>query len=708
MSNESPPAANAGRAKFSLSGAVQSWLGQARSATVGIRVPTVATPWQWADEGGLYLGEDGAWLYQLLPSGVLAENNRGLDDLLHDLHGIAGERKIHLVTYSWEELGTPPDGLPAALTGFIGDSLRGLRPASTLLIGAQLVADPKLEKPHTTTLGVVRDTVDRALLEYVPDRGVYNTDRAAIAEVLAVYGGAPASGTSLNMLEHWYALGVASDVQMSERDEAISLGENTIELAAVRSLDGSSAMSVPLVAPEGGALVVSARGKLKAGAAGRVVLNETSIVVGQRSSRTNSLSLSDSLQACGAEIRKLPLRQVPALLETLPTSCEAVSPFVSGLDAQDLMTVGFRDDQLGGHRLGVYVGMVSPGFVFPRYCDPFATPGETIAVAGGEGSGKSFTAAMIAAQCNLLGLTTIGFYDGDGAVAEALTNPPEDLDYNVPEAHIVSDARGLLDPFTVLPPRMAAEALVEFARVSLQLTAADVELLTDAWNTVLRSSSGGAAERARLLPEKASAVWARVTQLPAWSMIVAPAAPMLTGGQVWDLESMLSPFEATARPWVRDLLGASAVFRARGGIVIDDNNLTWGAGSFTERLWKALVAEQTAVARVVTTGDFSRLNTDLWGAVLTIALSSEQPDDHEQLAKAILRRVRWTEELAEWFSDAGPAIDADIVVAPAAALVWGRDEPVRSMSIGPVPEAWVDTLTCGDADSYFADLVYES
>ncbi|MGZ4466421.1 MAG: hypothetical protein ACXVW0_13760, partial [Nocardioides sp.] len=82
----------------------------------------------------------------------------------------------------------------------------------------------------------------------------------------------------------------------------------------------------------------------------------------------------------GVEVKPLPLAQLPALDETLPTSPNTLNPHLHRVGALELRRLGFCQDSGGGDPAGVLLGMSSTAFAAPRYLAPL--PGRAVAIWG--------------------------------------------------------------------------------------------------------------------------------------------------------------------------------------------------------------------------------------------------------------------------------------------------------------------------------------
>lgn len=370
------------------------------------------TPWTWTDTSGVYFGDDGAWLYRQLPLSVLDGHN--IESLLRTGETVLKDRDIHLLLHAWSapvESGMFAD-TNTNLDTYLHDTIRVNVPVRRLLIGVQLVATAKTQ----SFMENLYETVDHAIGEYVPDYGLYDNDKATVQAWLDQFDATPLDAVAAAQLESWYLLGQDSNVAAEEEDTYIRLPQHAMVMAATANPDPASSRfpAAPPVPPGArSAVVASARGYLGQTSRGVPALKNPSFVLARRA--TAAPGWVDQLRQImpAANAAGLPLRQLPALDETLPSSGARNNPMDTPADAGVFSQAGFINPSPVGDRAGVLLGMGGIGYTDPIRINPLRDPQQPLWIVGGEIAGKTFLAEHLAYQSVLAGFT-VRYLSGDG------------------------------------------------------------------------------------------------------------------------------------------------------------------------------------------------------------------------------------------------------------------------------------------------------
>lgn len=665
-------------------------------------------PWQWCDAGGLYYGNDGAWLYCSLPleliTAVERDSTRTVHHLLHDLATRAGSRDVHLVSHAWEEPADVPATLPEALQQHLRSALRMFVPQRGLVIGVKLRPAAQGRK---SPLGATYDHIDRALGEDVPSFDLYDADRDAVMTVLASWQATPVSGTAAAYLESWYSLGTSMDLDVTERDDVMYVGASTlIETVAVRSFPDDAPLDPrPLFSAGGlGCCVLSIRGRLATKTDHRAgvledptgTLSETSIVIGRRS-RDSADTLTE---ACGAlpgmETKPLPLRQVLGLEETLPCSTRRVNPHLDRVTAAQLSRAGLTEPLPAGDPNGLLIGLAAPAFAYPCFINP-ASGTQVLSASGREGAGKTFLLEHLALQAALAGVPT-AYLSGDGESGRPL----------VAGAHlrpVAALAAGSLDPFLYLPADTAAPMLEDILTAAIpELNSHDQTVLRTGLRRAVALNVTSTAQALALLDDQGVA--GRIVRFTAKSqlgrLLSAPApAPVVFAGSAISVPDALAAVDGAHRPLAEDLLTALALAAAGSGCVILADGLESAAsGTSTGRVVSLLQQREVPALLALATRMLPQSGPGA-AAQTRIVMCAE---DRESAGPA-LEAAGLSPNAArrQWLADALAVIEDGVVMQPARALIrdrWGR---TASLVIGPVPTAALTALTRDEALVYLAD-----
>lgn len=366
-------------------------------------IPSWWTPFHWLDDAGVYIGNDGAWLYRSLPLDTLSSG--GISPLLTLLAGELGSRDIHLVTHAWSAPTNTSETITSTgtpLDTYIAEAVRLHSPTRRFTLGVKLVA---ATKKGATKLGLA-DDIDRILGESVPDYDSYTNDYTTVETVLTRFNAATLDKEARDQLEAWYAHGVIKDIDINEKDNNIDIGGHALLVAATARPDRSvTTATTGTPAPVVGAVIcLSARGTLTTNPDGTPALKNASLILARRSPITTPWLDELDLALPAARRAGLPLRQLPALDETLPCSTQRVNPLTDTINATALSHAGFTDYRPAGDKGGLLLGMAGMHYTDPATWNPLRHPGNTLHLVGGAGTGKTFLAEHLAVQADLAGL----------------------------------------------------------------------------------------------------------------------------------------------------------------------------------------------------------------------------------------------------------------------------------------------------------------
>jgi len=488
------------------------------------------TPWSYRDEEGTYYGyNEQVWLYRSLPvnpmewedpstrlalgqqlSTLLGEIGSTSTVPVGGLRSLSNNREIHIVSVTWEEPATPPEGTPADLADFQRACLGYASPKKALLIGVRLRPTGN-NNANSGILDQARRVATKALLEDVPDRAAYRNDRELIAAMCARAGGRRLTETERNQLESWFNNGRGPDTTIVENSTSIDVQAfETYEMSAVMRFN-NPIMHAPdaqwvleAASHSNGPKVVSVRAELEPAAltrnrarrsqrrieatmqeeaatgdlerieysstfqqaqeverflvgVGEPILSKCSIILARPVRSSDETYIEFLRNTYGIEVKPLEHRQIRALDETLPTSSRRVNPFLQDISISMLAYAGLNGFSNLGDREGAYVGMALPDYT-PVFLDVMGAPRENqppaMLVAGDPGSGKTFLCQSLALQATLSGHTVI-FINPKGF--DSLAPFAELVGGRVVKMSAFESQPGAFDPFRYAPGPIAAE-----------------------------------------------------------------------------------------------------------------------------------------------------------------------------------------------------------------------------------------------------------
>jgi hypothetical protein len=362
------------------------------------------------------------------------------------LRQLASNREVHLIAITSEKEARPPEGTPEDLEFFLNDTLSFLVPTKTMLIGVKLREANALQSSGDGLLEGIKKAVAKPLGEEVPNMDRFSADRQAVSAILGRSGGKKPSTADMRLLESWYNLGRGTDAVIKEdRDRLIVDQTDAIEMAVVHAFHDQvnyapyfQWVSEAEAHPEG-IRVVSVRAELEPSQVARrrarqsqrriraqideesatddvdrpeysgtfqlaaaveehflntnePLLTNCSIVLARRATDADETYIDFLRNNHAIEVRPLPLRQLDALNETLPTSPKRVNPFLHDLTIGMLAYAGMHGFSALGDRNGVFLGLTLPNYT-PTFLGPLEAPRRnmppSMGIFGDPGSGKA-------------------------------------------------------------------------------------------------------------------------------------------------------------------------------------------------------------------------------------------------------------------------------------------------------------------------------
>jgi hypothetical protein len=362
------------------------------------------------------------------------------------LRQLASNREVHLLAITSEAEARPPEGTPEDLGIFLEDTLTFLVPTKTMLIGVKLREANAMQAGGDGLIDGLKKAVAKPLGEEVPDMDRFAADRQAVGAVLGRSGGKQPTKSDMRLLESWYNLGRGTDaVIIEQRDRLVVDQTDAIEMAVVHAFHDKvnyapyfQWVSEAEAHPEG-IRVVSVRAELEPAQVARrrarqsqrriraqideeaatqdidrpeysdtyqlaaavedhflntnePLLTNCSIVLARRASDADETYIDFLRNNHAIEVRPLPLRQLDALNETLPTSPKRVNPFLHDLTIGMLAFAGMHGFSALGDRNGVYLGLTLPNYT-PTFLGPLEAPRRnmppSMGIFGDPGSGKA-------------------------------------------------------------------------------------------------------------------------------------------------------------------------------------------------------------------------------------------------------------------------------------------------------------------------------
>jgi hypothetical protein len=497
------------------------------------------TPIRWRDEDGVYYGHNGeAWLYRALPTDPIVwedpstrlARGQSLDGLLHEIGqlsrdsvlGITGtsdEREIHVLSVTWDEIGSPPQELTPDLTEFQEACLDFLLPRKVLALGVKLKSGTAQPFSKQSLLDQLTKTGEKALGEAVPDRKQWAADLERVSHIMLRYGARILDRTERGQIESWFNNGQGPEVLVKVTKDAIIVDDNDrIELAVVRGFNNhimespGSQWILDAVSHRTGPSAISIRGVLQTATAARrrvrtglrrrraqmeeerltgdiervedtrtyqqaqqveafIALNQepliarcSIIMAARRNSEVIETYIDELRNLHGIDVTPLVMRQLDALDECLPCSSKRVNPFLQDISIAMLAYCGLQGWSNLGDGKGVFMGLTDPDYT-PCYLDLLAAPDQdkppSFAIFGDPGSGKTFLCQLIATQAVLAGQQVIFINPKAGDSLSYFAKQPN-INGSVVNITDLEGSGGFFDPFNYAEPDAAAEMLANF------------------------------------------------------------------------------------------------------------------------------------------------------------------------------------------------------------------------------------------------------
>jgi hypothetical protein len=497
------------------------------------------SPWAWRDEDGVYVGHNGeAWLYRKIPTNpiiwedpsVRLQRGYPLDLLLREVGQLstdpalgvamlAEERELHIISVTWEELGSPATEITPELTAFQAACLDFLLPRKVLALGVKLKTGSSSTTQKKTWWQQLRGLGEKALGEDVPDRDQWSADYDRIDTIMRRHGAEHLDRTERSQIESWFNHGQGPDVLIKVTSDSIIVDDDDrIELAVVRGFNNQimespgSQWMLDAVTHPAGPSAISVRGQLQTANAARsrarsglrrrraqmeeerltgdiervedtrsyaqsqqieafIALNQEpiitkcSIVMAARRNLDVTETYMDELRNLhGIDVAPLVMRQLDALDECLPCSGKRMNPFLQDITISMLAYCGLQGWSNLGDEKGVFMGLTDPDDT-PCYLDllgaPAANRPPAFAIFGDPGGGKTFLCQLIATQAALAGQQVIFINPKAGDSLATFAKQPA-INGTVIKMTQLEKEGGYFDPFYYTAPGMAAEIATDF------------------------------------------------------------------------------------------------------------------------------------------------------------------------------------------------------------------------------------------------------
>lgn len=413
------------------------------------------TPYAWRTVDGIYVGHNGeVWMYRTIrlspmkwedPEQQLALATP-LSRLISDLGGtsrqpigglatLSNNRRIHLLSITWDDLVTPPKENAEALRAYQGGAFGFLAPKRALFVGVQLRSSLLDKASNANKRGsggsmfkAMTALVKESISEDVPDLSPYEKDIELVTSIFEKGDAQIPTRKELDQLESWYNLGRGPDAVIEEQPTRLMVaGIGELEMAAVMRFDqpimpspyaqwALDAISHPGDAPH----IISIRAELEPANLTRararraqrrimanmeeerktedlekVELSQTfqqakevedylansnqpmlancSFIMGREVTEATETYLDYLGQNYGIQMKALEHRQIQALEETLPCSSVRVNPFLQDVNVPMVSHAGLQSFSNLGDDAGVFGGLIDPDGS-PFFIDPLGAP----------------------------------------------------------------------------------------------------------------------------------------------------------------------------------------------------------------------------------------------------------------------------------------------------------------------------------------------
>ncbi|GAA2404279.1 hypothetical protein GCM10010191_10000 [Actinomadura vinacea] len=413
------------------------------------------TPYAWRTADGVYVGYNGeVWMYRTVRLSPMKWEDpeqqlslaAPLARLLGDLGGtsrqpigglatLSNNRRIHLISISWDDLVTPPRENTEALRAYQAGAFGFLAPKRVLFVGVQLRSSLRDQatkagrRPDSLSFfKSLTDLVKESVTEDLPDLAPYQRDIETVTPLFERSDAQLPTRQELDQLESWYNLGRGPDAVIEELPTRLAVsGVGELEMSAVMRFEqpimpspyaqwALEAISHPGDAPH----VVSIRAELeppnltrararraqrrimsnmeeerKTQDLEKVELSETyqqakevedylagskqpmlancSFVMAREITDATETYLEFLSQTYGIQMKPLEHRQIQALEETLPCSSVRVNPFLQDVNVPMVSHAGLQSFSHLGDDGGVFGGLIDPDGT-PFFVDPLGAP----------------------------------------------------------------------------------------------------------------------------------------------------------------------------------------------------------------------------------------------------------------------------------------------------------------------------------------------
>lgn len=510
------------------------------------------TPVAWRDEGGLMIGHDGsAWLYRVLPQYSLAwaepDERQAVAEIMRNMFVELGRtsraasmgtkiganyRKFHLVSLSWNQAVSMPEGTPEALEEWLTPVFKRFRGSDSMVaIGVQL---RKGRAARQQTLSKIVSEVVSTGMKAPPDPKQFTADRAIVSSILKRAGGRPPTDAEALRLETWWNGGKGGTSIIAANPDGRSISCDAwpegLEMSALIGFEEAEIDNDLWVAEAFGHLhgcvVFSVRGELWPPKVARTQVRRTqrkadariedeadtgdlardedqvlrdqakeledlytfgdeplirysSFIFGRRASYSDETYAEFLERRYGLLIKAVEYRQVETLKETLPCAqgkLTRTAPYSQDCTVGVLAASGIQANTELGDEKGAWIGMSVPHSV-DAWINPMGAAEQNkppaMAVCGEPGAGKTFFLQLLATQAALLGQTVVMINPKPGP--NSLSGFAHAIGGRTIRVSALEQSEGMLDPFSFAEePAIAAEIATQHISCAVPLEEVDL------------------------------------------------------------------------------------------------------------------------------------------------------------------------------------------------------------------------------------------
>lgn len=715
---------------------------------------------------------------------ILSELGGTSKDLVGGMTTFAQKRELHLIAITHDTLFSADVTAPDRLRDYIEASLDFPIPRKIVLIGVKLRSNSSAALGKARGVkGILRAASEMAtgiLGEGVPDLSAFDADRDKVSEILKRNSANIPSKEALNQLESWYNHGKGPDVEVIDTRDVLYVdgGKERIEMAALMEFSEPSFTSPESLwvydsfTNNDGPSVVSIRGELEPSTVARArarrsqrkiksqleeeaatqdlereetsttlrlaeevesffvsakepLISNTSIIFARRVKESDETYIDELRKVYGIKVKSLEHRQIASLDETLPCSDKRVNPFLQDVNPAMLAYSGLNSFSNIGDGKGVFLGLANPDYT-AVFLDPLGAPAANLppamAIFGDPGSGKTFTAQHLAAQCTFLGLRV--FFINPKAFDGGLGSMAEMVGGEVVRMSELEGLRGVFDPFRFAPtPVMAAEIATGFILSVLGTRGSGVGF-TQAQELSLGSGlkkgaqAGARSVGAALEYVTDPLVIEQVQQLAETSSMFAlgigtgktSEIPTGTGLTLIEFDRKLPLPErgTSARDYSTEQRVALAAIRLTTRMCLETLVKAGGGAFFLDEAWTFLNSSEglSTIQQMGREGrsmnilpvfitqrvsDLVREGVDM-ESYLSRVLVMKLSDKKDAIAALTLCGLEPTESRIAWLKEAGPRKDGESVT-PAQGLLRDLENRHSAVLLGPVPDLASDAFT---------------